>query len=76
MKDGISSAGSAGSSDWMASAVKSPGSFRASAQRAGQSTTSFAREKSTAPGLLGKRARLALTFSKFRPKASGPRKGA
>lgn len=55
---------------WMESAVKSPGSFSRSATRAGESTMQYAKAKRESPGLLGKRARLALTFAKFRPKSS------
>lgn len=54
--------------NWMAGAVKRPGAFGAKAKAAGQSTAAFAQEKSSAPGLLGKQARLAQTFAKFRPK--------
>jgi hypothetical protein len=57
--------------NWIKSAIKQPGSFSAAAKRAGESTTSFAKEKSSAPGLLGKRARLAQTLAKLRPKSSG-----
>lgn len=54
--------------NWMAGAVKRPGAFSAKAKAAGQSTAAFASEKASAPGLLGKQARLAKTFAKFRPK--------
>lgn len=54
----------------METAVKSPGSFKASAEKAGKSTMTYAHEKSSSPGLIGKRARLALTFAKFRPKGA------
>jgi hypothetical protein len=54
--------------NWMAGAVKRPGSFSAKAKAAGESTAAYAAEKSNAPGLLGKQARLAQTFAKFRPK--------
>jgi len=55
---------------WMADAVKKPGSFKAAAERVGKSTMSYAHEKKSAPGITGRRARLALTFAKFRPKGS------
>lgn len=48
--------------------VKHPGSFRKAAQRAGESTQAYAEKEKGAPGVLGKRARLALTFSKMRGK--------
>lgn len=54
--------------NWMQSAVKRPGSFSAKAKAAGESTSAFAAQKASAPGLLGKQARLAQTFAKFRPK--------
>jgi hypothetical protein len=53
--------------DWMKDAVKHPGSFSKAAAKAGESTQEFAKEKAHAPGVLGKRARLAKTFAKFRP---------
>jgi hypothetical protein len=40
----------------------SHGQFRAKAEAAGESTREFAAEKSSAPGLLGKQARLAKTL--------------
>lgn len=48
--------------------VKHPGAFRRAAQRAGMSTEAYAEKEKHASGTLGKRARLALTFSKIRPK--------
>jgi hypothetical protein len=59
--------GNSDSGNWMAGSVSKPGSFSRSAHRAGESTMQYARQKREAPGLLGKRARLALTFNKFRP---------
>ena len=53
---------------WMQGAVKHPGVFRKAAQRAGESTHEYAEKKKGAPGKLGKRARLALTFEKERPR--------
>jgi hypothetical protein len=57
-----------GEGNWMLGAVKRPGSLRAAAHRAGESTMEFAREHKHSPGKVGKRARLAITFSKFRKK--------
>jgi len=51
----------------MAGAVSKPGALRTAAHRAGMSTTEFARKHAHSPGKVGKRARLALTFAKFRP---------
>lgn len=55
---------------WMKDAVKPShkGKFAAKAARAGESTAEYAKEKSSASGVLGKEARLAETFSKFRKK--------
>lgn len=60
-----------GNGNWMSGAVSSPGSFSRSAAKAGESTMQYARQKREAPGLLGKRARLAITFNKFRPGKTG-----
>jgi hypothetical protein len=46
----------------MQHAVKHPGAFTASVDRAGKSVHEYAEEKKHASGTLGKRARLALTF--------------
>lgn len=48
------------------SVVKHPGAFKASAKRAGMSTSAYARKKMHAKGTVGKRARLALVFAKMR----------
>jgi hypothetical protein len=48
--------------------IKHPGAFSASAKRAGKSTAAYAQEKKHAGGVVGKRARLALTLSKMRHK--------
>jgi hypothetical protein len=48
--------------------VKHPGAFRAKAKAAGKSTAEYAKEKASAPGTLGKQARLAKTFSAMRKK--------
>lgn len=48
------------SKHWMKAAFAgSHGQFKAKAARAGKSTAEFAREKASAPGRLGKQARLA-----------------
>ena len=57
--------------DWMADAVKRPGAFKAKAKAAGMSTQAYAAKEKTAPGRLGKQARLAQTFAKFRPSGRG-----
>lgn len=46
--------------------VKHPGAFRKAAQAHGMSTQAYAEKEKGASGTLGKRARLALTFSKMR----------
>jgi hypothetical protein len=57
-------------SNWMKGAVKPShkGLFRKKAERAGMSTAAYARKEAAAPGKLGREARLAETFAKFRPK--------
>lgn len=57
--------------DWMANAVKRPGAFSAKAKKAGMSTPAYAAKEKDAPGRLGKQARLAQTFAKFRPGGRG-----
>lgn len=52
----------------MQHAVKHKGALRQAAHRAGQSTHEFAEAHKNDSGVTGRRARLALTFSKFRPK--------
>jgi len=56
--------------NWIESAIKHPGSLTKSAERAGESTSKFAQEKKNSPGVLGKRARLAITLGKMRSKKS------
>lgn len=56
------------SKNWIAGAIKNPGSFSKKARAAGKSTSEFAREKENAPGKLGKQARLAETLGKLRRK--------
>jgi hypothetical protein len=58
---------SGGSANWMAGAVKHKGALRQAAHRAGMSTTEFAEKHKNDAGVTGRRARLALTFKKFRP---------
>jgi len=53
---------------WIQSAIKHPGSFTKSANRAGKSVHEFAELKKHASGTLGRRARLALTLGKMRGK--------
>ena len=50
----------------MAHAVRHKGALRKAASRAGESTSEFAQKHKSSPGVVGKRARLALTFAKFR----------
>jgi len=59
--------------DWMAGAVKpeNKGKFGAKAKAAGMSTPAYAAKEKNAPGKLGKEARLAQTFAKFRPGSRG-----
>ena len=47
---------------WIAGAIKHHGVFRAAAKRAGMSTEAYARKHEHASGVLGHRARLALTL--------------
>ncbi len=50
----------------MQHAVKHKGALRKAASRAGMSTSEFANKHKDSPGVVGRRARLALTFTKFR----------
>lgn len=50
---------------WIKGAIKHPGSFTKSAERAGESTHAFAEKKKHASGKTGARARLALTLEKM-----------
>jgi hypothetical protein len=54
------------SKHWIERAIKKPGTFKALAQRAGESTAEFASEREDAEGKTGKRARLAETLMKMR----------
>jgi len=51
---------------WVKGAIKHKGVFSAAAKRAGMSTAAYAQAKKKAPGVLGKRARLAITLGKLR----------
>lgn len=55
---------------WMKGAVKPShkGLFAGKAAKAGKSTSEYASEKASAPGALGKEARLSQTFAKMRKK--------
>lgn len=56
---------------WIAAATKNAhGQFAAKAKAAGKSTAEYAAEKASAPGLLGKQARLAETLMGMRHKAA------
>ncbi len=48
--------------------VKHPGSFSKAAKKVGMSTHSLAEKDKSSSGVMGKRARLALTFEKMRSK--------
>ncbi len=48
--------------NWIAGAIKKPGSFTKQADNAGQSVSAFAQQKKSAPGKTGARARLAITL--------------
>jgi len=50
---------------WIQGADLKTGSFSAKAKAAGKSVQEYAAEKSSAPGTLGKQARLAQTFEKM-----------
>lgn len=52
--------------NWIAGAIKHPGSFTKEAKHADESVHEFAEEKKHASGKVGKRARLALTFEAMR----------
>lgn len=52
-------------SHWIQKAHLKKGAFTAQAEKAGKSVQEYAEEKKSAPGVLGKRARLAATFKKM-----------
>jgi hypothetical protein len=51
--------------NWIAEAIKKPGSFRSAAKKHGESTKEYAENEKDASGKVGKRARLALTLMKL-----------
>lgn len=51
--------------NWIAGAIKKPGSLRAAAKRSGESTRQYAEGHKSDSGKTGKRARLALTLMGF-----------
>ncbi len=52
--------------NWIAGAIKKPGSFTKQAKSAGKSVSAFAQEKKHASGKTGKRARLAIILKGLR----------
>ena len=50
---------------WIQGAIKRPGAFTRKAKAAGMTVQSYARKMRSAPGRLGKQARLALTLKKI-----------
>jgi hypothetical protein len=56
-----------GTGDWMGTAVRHKGALRTAAHRAGESTHEYAEKHKGDAGITGRRARLALTFAKYRP---------
>ena len=57
-----------GSKNWIAGAIKHPGSFTRKAKKAGESVAKYAQEKKHAGGKVGKQARLAITLKKINKK--------
>ena len=57
---------------WIAGAIKHPGTFKAAAERAGESTREFAEEHKHDSGKLGQRARLAETLMGMHHKSKTP----
>lgn len=55
-----------GAGHWMETAVRHKGALRTAAHRAGESTSEYAAKHKNDAGVTGRRARLALTFAKFR----------
>ena len=53
---------------WIAGAIEHKGALTKKAKAAGQSPMEYAEEKKSAPGKLGKQARLALTLRKMAKK--------
>lgn len=58
----------AAKTDWIKNAVRHPGVFSAAAKRAGKTTHEYAEEHKNDKGILGRRARLALTLAGLRRK--------
>lgn len=58
---------------WIAGAISHPGALTRSAHKAGESPMTFARSHMHAPGVTGKRARLAMTLHGFQKKRSSIR---
>lgn len=56
--------------NWIAGAIKHPGSEKAAAKKAGMSTQEYMRKHKNDSGKAGKRARLGLTLSKMSKKGS------
>jgi hypothetical protein len=52
--------------NWIAGAIKHPGSLRSAASKSGESTKQFASEHKSDSGKTGKRSRLALTLMGFK----------
>ena len=52
--------------NWIAGAIKKPGSFTKQAKAAGESVGAYAKEKKHAGGTTGKRARLAIILKGLR----------
>jgi hypothetical protein len=59
--------------NWIKGAISKPGAFREEAKRAGKGTMEYAREKASAGGRTGKRARLALTLRALSRRRSSSR---
>jgi hypothetical protein len=57
-----------GSKNWIAGAIKKPGSLTAQAKSAGESPMAFAHQHDKSKGKTGRRARLAEVLDKVRPK--------
>lgn len=51
--------------NWIAGAIKHPGSFTKQAHKAGESVSAFAQDKKHASGKTGQQARLAISLAGF-----------
>lgn len=58
---------------WISGAIEHPGAFKAKAEAAGKTTSEYASEKASAPGTLGKQARLAETLMGMKHSAKSAR---